>query len=234
MSDGADSGGAPAVTQWVMVGAQPFAWTPGAGLDPAASGAIRHWICKLANGLRYRAMAEGVSVDDLIQEGLLGAVEKAKTFDPALGASYMTYATFGIREKMLAAIRPSDVYIPSRHLPELRSNGAFPSVRSLDAPLSSDGASFGSLIPDNQGGDGSSSAHFSLLRNEIHRALCMIPAYEASVLRRFYGIGQPAEPPGELTRTLGCSHDSLNRTLCRGRFSLRRILAQAMPEQAWH
>lgn len=49
-----------------------------------------------------------VQVDDLIQTGMLGLLEAARTFDGAMGASFETYAGTRIRGAMLDEVRRHD------------------------------------------------------------------------------------------------------------------------------
>lgn len=49
-----------------------------------------------------------VSVDDLIQAGMLGLIEASKHYDPTQGASFETYAGIRIRGSMLDEVRHID------------------------------------------------------------------------------------------------------------------------------
>jgi len=59
----------------------------------------------------YHLMARlpaSVQADDLIQAGMLGLLEAARRYDPALGASFTTFAERRIRGAMLDEIRKGD------------------------------------------------------------------------------------------------------------------------------
>lgn len=49
-----------------------------------------------------------VQIDDLIQAGMVGLLEAASNFDPAMGASFATFAGIRIRGSMIDEIRRSD------------------------------------------------------------------------------------------------------------------------------
>lgn len=49
-----------------------------------------------------------VQVDDLIQSGMLGLIEAAKSYDPSQGASFETYAGIRVRGAMLDDVRHAD------------------------------------------------------------------------------------------------------------------------------
>lgn len=56
--------------------------------------------CSIA--LKYRD--KGVPTEDLKQEALLGLIEAAGTFDPALGNQFSTHASFRIKKRVLEAL----------------------------------------------------------------------------------------------------------------------------------
>lgn len=47
----------------------------------------------------------GADFDDLLQEGMLGLVHAAATFDPGRGTSFRTYAAVCIRSRLVSAVR---------------------------------------------------------------------------------------------------------------------------------
>ena len=70
---------------------------------------IRHatLVKRIAYHLLNR-LPPSVQVDDLIQAGMVGLLEAASNFDPAMGASFETFAGIRIRGSMIDEIRRSD------------------------------------------------------------------------------------------------------------------------------
>lgn len=60
--------------------------------------------------LRYSRDSD--TLNDMIQEGILGLVESVKLFDESFGTGFLTYATVRIRKKMLD-YRAKDTLIPA-------------------------------------------------------------------------------------------------------------------------
>jgi RNA polymerase sporulation-specific sigma factor len=56
----------------------------------------------------------GGDSEDLIQEGMLGLLSAVRTFDPAKGAKFSTYAEFCVRRRIYSAIRLAAGY---KHTP---------------------------------------------------------------------------------------------------------------------
>ena len=56
----------------------------------------------------------GGDSEDLIQEGMLGLLSAIRTFDPAKGVKFSTYAEFCIRRRIFSAIRSASGY---KHTP---------------------------------------------------------------------------------------------------------------------
>ena len=56
----------------------------------------------------------GGDSEDLIQEGMLGLLSALRTFDPAKGAKFSTYAEFCVKRRIYSAIRSASGY---KHTP---------------------------------------------------------------------------------------------------------------------
>jgi RNA polymerase sigma factor (sigma-70 family) len=85
----------------IAIFGKEYLWDEQSGLDPQAVLGIQPWIQKQAMRYIRRAKPLGTSLEDLVQAGNVGALAAAKTFRPHLGASFLTWACFAIRNEML-------------------------------------------------------------------------------------------------------------------------------------
>jgi RNA polymerase primary sigma factor len=76
------------------------------------------FVVSVAKGFRNR----GLSFLDLINEGNLGLIKSAKTFDPERGVRFVSYAVWWIRQSILAAImdKADMVRIPQSQTKKMR------------------------------------------------------------------------------------------------------------------
>jgi len=69
------------------------------------------WLVRACARPHFLAGGDG---EDLIQEGMLGLLSAVRTFDPAKGTKFSTYAEFCIRRRIYSAIRTASGY---KHTP---------------------------------------------------------------------------------------------------------------------
>jgi len=89
---------------------------------------------RIAHHLLAR-MPASVQVDDLIQAGLIGLLESARSFDGSKGASFETYAGIRIRGAMIDELRRGDWAPRSVHRNQRRISDA---IRVVEARLGRD------------------------------------------------------------------------------------------------
>jgi RNA polymerase primary sigma factor len=58
----------------------------------------------LVRQVARRYVGRGLSIDDLVGEGNLGLIRAAEEFDPSVGASFSTYATYWIKQSIQSAV----------------------------------------------------------------------------------------------------------------------------------
>jgi len=73
--------------------------------DSAAEEILVSEYSRLVRACARRYFLAGGDGEDLIQEGMLGLLSATRTFDPAKGAKFSTYAEFCIRRRIYSAIR---------------------------------------------------------------------------------------------------------------------------------
>ena len=143
-----------------------------------------------------------LETDDLCQEGLLGLLRAAQTFDPGNGASFRTYAGICVTNRVIMAYRAADGH---RHDP--MSN--FVSLSGDDAP---------ELPAEELAAD----PEASLDDREDFQAMCrrveeLLTPLEQRVLHLYLG----GFSYREIARRLSVSEKSADNAMQRARFKLR-------------
>jgi len=82
--------------------------------DTAAEEALVSEYVRLVRACARPYFLAGGDSEDLIQEGMLGLLSAVRTFDPAKGVKFTTYAEFCVRRRIYSAIRSASGY---KHTP---------------------------------------------------------------------------------------------------------------------
>jgi len=82
--------------------------------DQAAEEALVSEYSRLVRACARPYFLAGGDGEDLIQEGMLGLLSAVRTFDPAKGVKFSTYAEFCVRRRIYSAIRTASGY---KHTP---------------------------------------------------------------------------------------------------------------------
>ena len=203
-----------------------WAWTPERGLDVAIARTVDPWIWRQANHLSYPAKRAGLSLEDLVQEGRLAAIEAARTFVPRKDATYMHWATFTIKRYLLRAIRRMEVSMSEKSWVRARLTGTLPTLVPIDAPVPGDakGRTMAEFLPD------SVVPQDNLVVADtyacLHEALRSLRPRDREVLLRRYGFGGPEEPLADIARSWGLSRERVRQVEVQAQVRLRLILAR--------
>lgn len=120
------------VSRTVVVNKQEFNWDSVRGLDYSACMAIGNYIAQFAH--RYLGMAKslGLGVDDLIQEGFIGACYACRKYHPDKN-EFITFSTLYIKGAMLNAVsRAHPVHIAKDEVLKLFREGTLPQAFSTN------------------------------------------------------------------------------------------------------
>jgi len=55
------------------------------------------------------AKYHGLPFEDLVQEGCIGLIDAARSFDPSRGAQFSTFAWYHIRKRILSALQTNEI-----------------------------------------------------------------------------------------------------------------------------
>ena len=206
----------PSQPRLVVMTGQPYAWDARGGLDPAAALEVVGFVRRKAAGYSGRARLAGLDFEDLVQEGLAGALKAAARFNPEAGASYLTYAAWWIDAAMKEAL--------SRPLIRTPDGEAFARIDSLDAPLGADGE-VGPTRMDWQHSDQPSAHDLSAAAEDMARVRQALPKLnprDRAVLVRHLGLGgRQAQSLQAVARDLGVTRQRAGQLLDRARLDLR-------------
>jgi RNA polymerase sporulation-specific sigma factor len=127
----------------------------------------------------------GRDLDDLVQEGTLGLIKAARSFDPSLGFAFSSFAYSCIQNHLRTFL------------------GRERETLSLDEPLGdADGDTHADILPDAR----PSPEHVAVSTGHVGAVLASLPEREATVLRLRFGLDDGVERTGEeVGQTLGLS-----------------------------
>ncbi len=210
----------------IQVNGQTFYWTRAEGLDPAAVAQVEGWIQRRADLYLQAAAMRGLDRDDLLQEGRAGALKAAQDYDPAFGASFLSYADHWIRQAMRAALgRSHDLYLTKRERQQaLKANG-LPTVLRLDAQIHDHDTVLGDLIPS-PAPDPLDQAERSESAARLWRALDRLDPRHRAVLIHRYGLQGQEESLETVGLRLGCTREPVRRLQLQAEAKLRALLQE--------
>ena len=142
---------------------------------------------KLYHGNQTKALAAGVTPDDVRQQGYFALLDTVQAFDPARNASLLTYSCYHVRNHFanLVGMRTSK-----------QQNEPLNNSNSLDDVISSNDGEYTLLdtLADPEAAQAFASAEDSVYREQLHRdlqaCLDMIPDKQAETLQGIYFEGK--------------------------------------------
>jgi RNA polymerase sigma factor (sigma-70 family) len=195
-----------------------YAWDAAGGLDPAVTLEVLDFIRKKAWGYAAWASRVGLEVEDLVQEGMAGALKAAARFDPEAGASYLTYAAWWIDAAMKDALGRTIIRTPE--------GAPFARIHSLDAPIQEE---YGRVHEDWQRDDQPGPLDLTAAaeaRARVSRALPRLQPRDREVLARHLGLdGHLPQSLQAVAQAMGVTRQRAGQLLDRARQDLRRELS---------
>lgn len=174
--------------------------------------------------------------EDLVQEGALGLIRAAQTYDSNKG-EFSTYAVLWIRNRVVRAIQQQGVgvHIPQHLWDRSRSKigdariAAFVRMSRLDAPLSEDelNTQLNLLASDEDPTDERIERYQQ--RQILERAIGRLPAKEADIIRRRYMADEP-ETLDDIGRDYGVSREWIRQIESKALAAVREVIASETPE----
>lgn len=146
-----------------------------------------------------------LTITDLINEGNLGLIYAAQTFDPTYGNKFMSYAVGHIRRYILEALKNKSRIVADYHKETPNRHS------SLDAPTSDDNnTTMGDVLCTST--DVDTLATTESLANDIIRVLnTLLKPAEINVICIIYGIGTPTKNRWEIAEDWGKSEERIRQ-----------------------
>ncbi len=194
------------------------AWAASAGLKPEVVLEVDGYIRKQAYARSRMAAFAGLGVEDLIQEGRVGALKAAIKFNPSVGTKFLTYAAFWINAAIGEAVQQRTIRTPRGNAQVL--------VMSYDEPIQGkDGEESGTRRDSlaDEAMDFIQEATRAEAMGRIRRALSCLEARDRKILIQHYGLsGQAPKSLQEIAHELGLSRQRISQILERGMAVLRQ------------
>lgn len=199
--DGGMTDALPSHPVQVEAAGKVFWWRPGEGLDPAVVETVREWVWREARKFEF-ACSGDFALEDLAQEGFVGALIAAQRFNPNKKVKYLTYAAFWVRQALLEASKITHVRIPKGQFAKLKKAGLLPNAPlSLDAPLPgmSDLTMADTFVMTEEGSEAHGIAEVKGSMEVFTAALESLSEQDRSILVRRFGLdGGKAETLGTI------------------------------------
>jgi RNA polymerase primary sigma factor len=148
-------------------------------------------VVKIANN----HIGQGVSIDDLIQEGNIGLYEAAKRFNIESNTRFATYASLWIRKKLNEAVvqfgrqvrLPQNVEYEIYKNKKVGESDPFKLIR-IDAPVEDSQSTIGDILLSSidsyeQDFEKAETSHL------INKLISVLTSKEEEILKKYFGIG---------------------------------------------
>ena len=163
---------------------------------------------------QYDYCKGSLSLLDLINEGNMGLIEAAETFDATYGFKFISYAVNYVKAHILDALTRDSRIVTNRH------KGAPNRHASLDAPMTDDSdTTLGDILCTST--DAESFANESLTTDLLRILNSLLKDREVTIICAMYGIGTPALPKWEIAEKLGMGNEGVRLIVQRAFFKIR-------------
>lgn len=145
-----------------------------------------------------------LTITDLINEGSLGLIYAAQTYDPTYGFRFMSYAVGHIRRHIIEALKRKSRVVTDYHKDVSNRH------TSLDEPTSDDNATtMGDSLPSI---DNDNMATTESLADDILRVLnSLLKPTELNIICILYGIGTPAKNRWQVAEDLNKTEERIRQ-----------------------
>lgn len=196
------------------------------GLSAEVVLSIEPFLYKMAHGLiggrswrDYEAKCE--VVNELVQAGMVGALEAARTFEPSRGFRFITFAAWHARGRMLDLLNRES----SAEQNLVLATGG-PGEEDVNYEESLDNMAFQNGGMESEEDSTERSLQLEYLHKRLDAILTAMPRKEREVFKHIHGLESDAVCITELAKRWGNGVDSLRACLKRAEERVRQGLAK--------
>lgn len=176
-----------------------------AGDETAVHELVRHNL-KIVVTIANRHIGQGVSIDDLIQEGNIGLYEAAQRFDPHGDARFIAYASLWVRKRINEAVVAFGRIVRLPHNQEYdrykakRAGEETPNLApvEIDSKVSDDGeTTVGDLLLKCQP-EVDLSFEMEGIKFIVRNRMCVLKERDQRIVKAYFGIDHDYEMPTDI------------------------------------
>lgn len=207
----------------IEIQGRAYTWTAEDGLDPDAALTVDRMVYGEARRLEGTARGQGLALEDLVQEGRIGALMACRRFNPDKGCRFSSYAHRWIHMMILRSLWHAEIVKPSEvHHRQLRLSGELPQFLSLQGP-----AGPNRTLEDTLRDESVNAADLEDLFSKLYDSLRQLDPQDQEVLMRRYGLaGQPDETLEAIGATYGVTRERARQIQVRAEQRLRQVLSR--------
>jgi RNA polymerase sigma factor (sigma-70 family) len=182
----------------VLIQGRAYRWNAIDGLDPSAALTVEHWIKRVAMQYLGKANLLHYDLEDLIQAGFIGALLAAKSFLPAAGCKYLSWAKFGIRKQIQVLCKTKSTFGLDDNAEDENTPCINDFYAQLDAEL------------------------------DVKRLLCGMPNKDKRLLTQRFGLGRDKRSKSleELARLYKVSPNTINSRIMQVLYNIKQQLSK--------
>jgi RNA polymerase primary sigma factor len=176
-----------------------------AGDETAVHELVRHNL-KIVVTIANRHIGQGVSIDDLIQEGNIGLYEAAQRFDPHGDARFISYASLWVRKRINEAVVAHGRIVRLPHNQEYdrykakRAGEETPNLASveIDAKVSDDGETTVGDLLLKCGPEVDRAFEMEGIKFIVRNRMCRLKERDQMIIKAYFGIDHDYEWPTDI------------------------------------
>lgn len=168
--------------------------------------------------------SDAYSTEELVNEGVAGMVKAIYRFNPEMGANFLTYSVWWVKQSISAYIRDKSRTI---RLPAHRQADREISMVQMSTPILMNGEAVGTideLIEQSTYESADDELDAKRVKNLVDNLIKSLPKKEAVMIRGLFGIDDSTQSYGEMADSLGVKPSALKFVRVKAVKRLKKLL----------